>query len=198
MDSIGDGENDKVSFKIMACTSSHQNLIDFVFPPQVLTQPLMCLKRAILVPTNKQVNKYNNIILRQLDGDKRSYFTADTLKEVNNSNLTSSTSILNYITQHPPPGMPAHKIDFKENTVFCLLHNFSINGGLVKNAKVVIKGMGQHLISVQLHNKKWMIQMTYESLKLHSTQYYPPVTHFFANSFLSAPHMQPHSTVVKE
>ncbi|KIJ15164.1 hypothetical protein PAXINDRAFT_12078 [Paxillus involutus ATCC 200175] len=84
---IGDGAGPEVSLHMLQAAPDHEDLIRHVFPSQVLRLPELCLKRAILCPTNLQVVSYNNAILAQVDGPQRSYLAADLLKEVEEAGL---------------------------------------------------------------------------------------------------------------
>jgi hypothetical protein len=59
-------------------------------------------------------------------------------------------SVLDYVARHSPQGMPPHSLKIKLHAVFRLLRNFSIDLGSVKNTRVVIVGMGDHLITVRI------------------------------------------------
>jgi hypothetical protein len=43
--------------------------IPFLFPPDILQQPLACLDRAFLSPRNIFIDEFNNKILDSLPGD---------------------------------------------------------------------------------------------------------------------------------
>ena len=68
-----------------------------------------------------QVNKYNTSILKQIPGDMKHYHAADTLKEVANVGLLPPSSILDYVSHHPPPGFPLHKLEIKIGGIYRLL-----------------------------------------------------------------------------
>jgi hypothetical protein len=108
------------------------------------------LKRAILAPTNQQVDAFNKIILNAVPGTSRTYLAADSLKEVEEAGLTPPDSVLDYVAKHTPPGMPPHSLTIKTNGVFRLLRNFSLDLGLVKNVRVVIIDVGTRIITVRL------------------------------------------------
>jgi hypothetical protein len=71
----------------------------------------------------------------------------DSLKEAADSNLPSPNSMLDYVRHHPPPGIPHHTMTI---TVYCLLRKFSVDRGLVTNARVCVVDLGLHLITVRL------------------------------------------------
>ena len=97
-----------------------------------------------------QVNKYNTCILKQIPGDVRQYHTADTLKEVADVGLLPPSSILDYVSHHPPPSFPLHKLKIKIGGIYQLLQNMSLDKGLVKNVHFVIVVKGDRLITVHI------------------------------------------------
>ena len=155
VDQIGDGELTDVPLHMMQSTTVKNDLIDFVFPPDILSNPSSCLTRSILAPTNRQVDNYNKTILDSIPEEPMLYMATDTLKEASDSNLRSPNSILDFVSRHPPPGMPPFTVEIKKNAVYRLLRNFSIDRGLVKNARVVVTDAGSRLISVRIlrHNR---------------------------------------------
>ena len=150
VDKIGEGELDEVPLRIMRCTPNKNDLIDYVFPPDLLSNPISCLTCAILAPTNRQVDDYNANILDRIEGHTTSYMARDTLKEAEDSNLRSPNSILDFVSRHHLPGIPPYTVNIKTNGVYRLLRNFSVDRGLVKNARVLITGTGQRLISIRV------------------------------------------------
>jgi hypothetical protein len=98
IDSIGDGNENEVSLDYLDPVHNAQQLQQFVFPPNILTTPDECLNRAILAPTNRQINQYNRSVLSQVQGEQRTYYAADSLQE--------HDDIINHFqpplpTQHP-------------------------------------------------------------------------------------------------
>jgi hypothetical protein len=150
VDDIGDGLVDNTTFDLLRKASTENDVVAFVYPPHILTDPEKCLNRAILAPTNRQINTYNNIVLDRIVGDQRTYIATDSLKEAADCNLRSPNSILDYVRHHPPPGIPNHTTIIKTNAVYRLLRNFSVDRGLVKNARVCVVDVGLRLITVRL------------------------------------------------
>jgi hypothetical protein len=150
VDAIGDSVGPEVCLDMLSHTYSATDLADFVYPLEVISNPLACLSRAILAPTNYQVDSYNETMLKKVYGAARIYLAADTLKEVEDSSLTAPDSILDDVGKHTPPGLPPHSLTIKPNAVFRLLRNFSVDWGLVKNVRVVIMDVGTRLVIVRL------------------------------------------------
>ena len=150
VDTIGDGAGPEIPLDMLTKVYSMNELIDFVYPSEILANPIACLTRAILCPTNQQVDSYNNTILCNVQGTSRTYLAADSLKEVDEQGLTAPDSILDYVAQHTPPGLPPQSLTIKTNAVFRLLRNLSVDRGLVKNVRVVVAQVGTRLITVGL------------------------------------------------
>ena len=158
VDNIGDGAGPDVNLNIIDAVNSTEDLISFVYPPQVLAHSVDCLCHAILAPTNIQVDEYNNRIIRHLPGHQKKFYAADTLQERNDAvdeftgddPLPTPDDILDYVARIRPKGMPDHTLTIKIGGVYRLLRNFSLDKGLVKNVRVVITGLGNCLITVHV------------------------------------------------
>jgi ATP-dependent DNA helicase PIF1 len=150
VDEIGDGAGPDVSLAMLHTVEHIEDVIRFVYPPDILLNSAACLKRSILTPTNHQVDTYNNEILKRIYGEERTYLAADSLKEVNSAGLVSPNSALDYIAKQTPPGLPSHTLTVKVNGIYRLIHNFSIDCGLVKNVRVIMTEVSNRLITVRL------------------------------------------------
>lgn len=150
VNSIGDGAGPEISLDILSRTTEKESLINFVFPDSVLLNPSACVARGILAPTNKQVDDYNAIILERVHGEYKQYLAADSIKEATETGLLSDESALDYASRQTPPGLPPFCLNVKTNAVFRILRNFSIDRHLVKNVKVLVTGVGNHIITVKV------------------------------------------------
>jgi hypothetical protein len=154
VDSIGDGTGPDIDLLMLKQVTNVQDILDFVFPIHVLTDPLQCLQRSILAPTNRQVDMYNANILKLIHGEQHTYMAMDCLKEVNAAGMVSSDSALDYVSKQNPPGLPPHTLTVKVNGIYQLIHNFSIDRGLVKNVQLIVTDMGDQLITVHLIHRR--------------------------------------------
>jgi ATP-dependent DNA helicase PIF1 len=68
VNAIGDGAGPQISLGGFEMTNDAAVLSAFVFPPDMLHQPVACLRCALLAPTYIQVNAYNDEILSRVDG----------------------------------------------------------------------------------------------------------------------------------
>ena len=151
VDAIGDGTLVEVPLlHMLPVANTAEELIDFVFPPDILLHPEACLKRSILAPTNRQISHYNELVLDRLMGNEKTFYAADTLKEADECGLISPDSTLDYVARQTPPGLPDHELKIKTNAVYRLLRNFSVDQQLVKNVRVVVTDVGTRLITVRI------------------------------------------------
>jgi len=150
VDEIGDGAGPEVSLNMLPSVTNIENLIDFIYPPNIITDPIACLKRAILCPTNAQVDNYNHIVTSHVEGTQHTYLAADSLQEANDIGLIPPDSVLDYFASHTPPGLPSHSLTIKVNAIYRLIRNFSIDLALVKNSRVIVIDVGARLITVRI------------------------------------------------
>ena len=95
-------------------------------------------------------HSYNDRILHRVPGELPEYMSADSLQEGRSDDDKDTSaipysSVLNYVANHPPTGIPPAKLTVKVGGIYRILRNFSIDPNLVKNA-------GVQLISVHLLN----------------------------------------------
>jgi len=135
---VGNGMTSTVNLDILEKVTTEEELISSVFPSDILHVPKSCLSRAILAPTNKQVDHYNHLIYTALANNSHTYLATDSLKEAADADIMPPIPILDYVTTHCPPGLPPATLQVKIGAIYCILWNFSIERGLVKNTRVVI------------------------------------------------------------
>ena len=70
IDNIGeDHSHPETSLHIIQCIKTIDDARQFLFPPEILQNPFLALKRAFLSPRNIYVDEFNNSILQHLPGD---------------------------------------------------------------------------------------------------------------------------------
>ena len=162
VDEIGDGAGPRINLSLLTCVTNTSEVIDFVYDEDTILNPTACLRRCILAPTNAQVNAYNEAVLKLLPSTSRRYYAADSLEEHSGvidevspdsndlSPLPNPDAILDYVRRQHPNGMPDYSLTVKVGGIYRLLRNFSIDLGLVKNARVEVVGIGSKLITIRV------------------------------------------------
>jgi len=118
VDAIGDGAGPEISLLMLRLVNDMRDVLEFVFPPHILQDPLQCLRQSILAPTHRQVDLYNSTLLKQIHGEQCTYMAANCLKEVTTASLTSPDSVLDYAAKQTPPGLPPHTLHIKVNGIY--------------------------------------------------------------------------------
>ena len=126
-----------------------KEIIDFVYPNNILNDFYKVSKRAILSATNKNIDEINEIVLKEkIKGDEFILYSADTMvidKESNPDDQHMSTEILN---SYKETGIPNHKIKIKIGALCILTRNLNFSEGLVNGTKVVINRICKFLLEV--------------------------------------------------
>jgi ATP-dependent DNA helicase PIF1 len=154
VDSIGDGLGPEVRLPMVRIVHTEKDLIDFVWSSESISNPARGLTRCILAVTNRQVNKFNHIILNKVPGEERRYFASDSIQETSdnpNSEFLddAESGLLDYYTANNIPGLPLFSLSLKVGSLCRIMRNLSIKHSLVKNTRVVITALQNHVISVR-------------------------------------------------
>jgi hypothetical protein len=60
-----------------------------------------------------------------------------------------SPEVAEFLTMTTENGIPGHELSLKANSLCCLMRNLSLDEGLVKNARVIIRRLGPHIVEVE-------------------------------------------------
>jgi hypothetical protein len=123
VDSIGDSAGPEVSLSMLHRVENFEDILNFVYPAHILVDPLRCIKCSILAPTHRQVNQYNDTILKQIYGPQRTYMASDSLKEITAAGMVLPSSVLDYAAKQTPPGLPPHTLHFKIGGIYSVLRD---------------------------------------------------------------------------
>ncbi|KAF5335688.1 hypothetical protein D9611_009568 [Ephemerocybe angulata] len=96
VNTIGNGGGPNIPLDGLTIVHTTEEVVDFVFPPDILDKPHTCALRAILAPTNRQADAYNAIVLERLHSQSQTYYAADSLKEVDDTDLPPPEGVLDY------------------------------------------------------------------------------------------------------
>lgn len=137
----------------------------FLFPPNILADPLASLKQVFLTPKNVHVDEFNNIVLDALPEDEHwsfplhgsnilltslsdIFYSADAIKEDTERQHDEATP--DYLSLQTHNGIPGHLLWLKRGCVCTIMRNLSIQNGLVKNVRIVIHNLHRQFIQVQV------------------------------------------------
>jgi ATP-dependent DNA helicase PIF1 len=154
VDEIGDGKGPIVNLPMINTTHSEEDLIKFVWPQIYIDNPYAGSGLCILAVTNKQVHIFNKKVLSKLNQVSKTYLASDSIQETpdfedDNILEEAESSLLDFYSVHDISGFPQHSLTLKIGSFCRILRNLSIDNGLVKNTRVVITGLGNHVISIR-------------------------------------------------
>lgn len=150
LDDIGDDYlHDSVDLARLQHTRSPEEFINFVFPPSIVSDPAVCISRAILSPFNLFVDEFNNTILGNVQGRTHCYVSSDSVEDDTNGSgdgLFSDPEFLNSLRE---PGVPPHELVLKIGAICRLTRNFDASRGLTKNTRVIVRDLLRYTVEVE-------------------------------------------------
>lgn len=152
LDSIGDDfSHDSVDITRLPHTTSVSDIIDFVFPPDILQCPEECIKRAILSPFNAFVDDFNSSILDSVAGEARTYLSSDTVE--GDEGITAQAECVlsdpDFLNSLHEPGIPPHELTLKIGAICRFTRNFDASRGLTKNTRVIVRALFRYTVEVE-------------------------------------------------
>ena len=114
-----------------------RDLVNWVFPNirEHIQDPVWLSERAILCPTNKEIDEVNEILTESFPGEPHVFYSADSTPD-DGSEYIYSTEFLNTLC---PSGLPPHKMTLKVGMVIMLLRNFNQKLGQCNGSRFVLE-----------------------------------------------------------
>ena len=115
------------------------DLVEWVFPNinEHFEDPVWLSERAILSPTNKEVDEVNEIMTEAFPGEPHVFFSVDSTPD-DGSEYMYGTEFLNTLC---PSGLPPHKMTLKVGMVVMLLRNFNQKLGQCNGSRFVLENI---------------------------------------------------------
>jgi hypothetical protein len=150
LDTIGDNyEQETVDLGRLHHTDSIQTLIDFVFPPSVAVDPIICISRAILSPFNSFVDEFNSTILRTVPDQSHTYISSDSIEGDTDGSENSILVDPEFLNALNEPGIPPHEVILKVGAICRLTRNLNAARGLTKNTRVIVRNLLRYTVEVE-------------------------------------------------
>jgi ATP-dependent DNA helicase PIF1 len=99
---------------------------------------------AILCTTLADVTTINAKVLRRMEGEAKTYFSADHVVE--DQNTTDEICPAEFLNSLQPSGMPPHSLTIKEGCIIICLRNLDRHNGLCNGTRLRVTGLGERLI----------------------------------------------------
>jgi hypothetical protein len=124
------------------------DLLKEVFGDKITEQNFDSLRnRAVLAPTNKEVDEINADALDLVDGEAKTYYSFDEVREQDQQKQKYMVELLNTID---PPGMPKHELTLKKNAIIMLLRNLDIESGLCNGTRLQVLEMQPNVLKCKI------------------------------------------------
>ncbi|CAN1825643.1 ATP-dependent DNA helicase pif1 [Linum perenne] len=112
------------------------------------TLPVEYIKaREIVTPTNAVVSEINNLLLDQIPGSSKKYFSADSLSTTNSNTATLHVEypweFLNSLSFN---GVPEHILDLKPYVTVMLLRNINPTAGMCNGTRILLTHLGDYVL----------------------------------------------------
>ncbi|XP_046395741.1 ATP-dependent DNA helicase PIF1-like [Ischnura elegans] len=145
------GEYQTIPLGSISFTTSLQELIDFVYPADVLSNPALCCNRAILSGTNHNISEINRFVLDMIPGEIVRLCSADSTPPCAGAvdNTLIHSDVLNAISHS---GVPDHILELKVGCVAILIRNISFEDRLVNGTKVIVEKISRRFIEARIPN----------------------------------------------
>ena len=106
--------------------------------------------KAVLCPTNAEVNEVNKIVLEMLDGDQVEYLSNDSLADEGSSHQYP----LEFLNSIDLPSMPPHCLHIKKKAIIMLLVNLDQRNGHCNGTRYQVLNVSKHVIEAIALNGK--------------------------------------------
>lgn len=104
--------------------------------------PAVLAGKAILTPTNNNVNEINDEMLSTFRGAERTYYSVDTLQNIDDA-LTYPVEFLNSITIS---SLPHHKLHLKVGAPIMVIRNLSYEKGVMNGTRLIVTALHPNVI----------------------------------------------------
>ena len=125
-----------------------ESLTDSVFPnlSQRYVDTAWMAERAILAPTNKEVDEVNNYIIQKIPGEQIDFMSIDSTED---GSTEFTPEFLNTIEIS---GLPPHLLKIKKGAMVILLRNMDAKNGHCNGTKYVVQNIRPHVLELRAIN----------------------------------------------
>jgi hypothetical protein len=151
LNNIGDDYlHDTVDLGRLSHCHSVNTVLDFVFPHNIVSNPHLCIKRAILSPFNVFVDEFNSKISDRLPGENRTYWSTNYIEsDLDQDDVEQSIATPDLLNSFQEPGIPPHELTLKVGCICRFTRNFDASKGLTKNTRVIVTKLLNYSVEVQ-------------------------------------------------
>ncbi|KAF8097471.1 hypothetical protein N665_0288s0004 [Sinapis alba] len=112
--------------------------------------PTFFQERAILAPTNDNVDVINNYMLDHLSGEERVYLSSDSVDPTDVKSKDDSIFSPEFLNSIKSSGLPNHALRLKIGTPVMILRNIDPNEGLCNGTRLQITHLANHILQAKV------------------------------------------------
>ncbi|EOA28768.1 hypothetical protein CARUB_v10025000mg [Capsella rubella] len=107
-------------------------------------------ERAILAPTNEDVNTINQSMLEKLTGEEKIYLSIDNIDPLDSDSSDNPVFTPDFLNTIKVSGLPNHSLRLKIGAPVMLLRNLDPKGGLCNGTRLQITQMAYHVLEAKI------------------------------------------------
>ncbi|CAN7058013.1 unnamed protein product, partial [Brassica oleracea var. botrytis] len=107
-------------------------------------------ERAILCPTNKDVNMINEYMLDRLDGDQKIYYSADSIDPRDKGLVNNESLGPDFLNTIKVSGLPNHRLRLKIGCPVMVLRNCQPSAGLMNGTRLQITQLMDFMVQARI------------------------------------------------
>ncbi|CAN0280642.1 unnamed protein product, partial [Scytosiphon promiscuus] len=116
--------------------------LDFVFPPNILADPVSCSKHCVVTLHNDNVDIINDLVLGRVPGELHTLEGRTLLNhELLECEVDDAFAMTGYLSTLQHSGVPSHVLNLKVGVCVMLTRNLDVSAGLTNGAKVIVKAI---------------------------------------------------------
>ncbi|KAF8092050.1 hypothetical protein N665_0426s0008 [Sinapis alba] len=117
---------------------------------QEYKEPRFFQERAILCPTNEDVNLVNDYMLDKLNGEEKIYISADSIDPIDKSSLNDEALGPDFLNKIKVSGLPNHSLRLKVGCPVMVLRNINPAVGLMNGTRLQIIQLMDFMVKAKI------------------------------------------------
>ncbi|XP_056862974.1 uncharacterized protein LOC108853762 [Raphanus sativus] len=113
-------------------------------------EPKFFQERAILCPTNEDVNRVNEYMLDKLQGQEKIYSSADSIDPSDTSSANNEALSADFLNTIKVSGLPNHSLRLKVGCPVMVLRNIAPNDGLMNGTRLQITQLMDFMVQAKI------------------------------------------------
>ncbi|CAN7048769.1 unnamed protein product [Brassica oleracea var. botrytis] len=115
-----------------------------------MKDPKFFQERAILCPTNEDVNMINDHMLSKLDGEEMIYISSDSIDPSDTASVNNDALSTDFLNSIKVSGLPNHSLRLKIGCPVMLLRNINPNEGLMNGTRLQITQLMDFMVEARI------------------------------------------------